>query len=76
QVKQTRAKYVKKYIEFELWSSLFKEHIMNPKHKGKKCDYVVCWENDWEECPVPVIELRTEIPRIMKMKKSSMKPMR
>lgn len=66
QVKRTRASYVKKYIEFELLSSLFKEHTMNPKHKARKCDYVVCWENDWEECPVPVIELRTEIPKILK----------
>jgi hypothetical protein len=65
-VKKIRASYVRKYIEFELLSSLFKEHTMNPKHKGRKCDYVICWENDWEECPVPVIELRTEIPKILR----------
>jgi len=66
QVKKTRAKYVRKFIEFELLSSLFKEHTMNPKHKRRKCDYVVCWENDWKVCPVPVIELKTKISKILR----------
>jgi hypothetical protein len=66
QVNKPRASYVRKYIEFELFSSLFKEHTMNPKHKGRKCDYVVCWEHDWNECPVQVIELKTEIRKILR----------
>jgi hypothetical protein len=67
--KKIHASHVKKYVEFELLSSQFKEHTMNPKHKARKCDYVVCWENDWKECPVPVIELRTEIPKILRKSK-------
>ena len=65
-VKKNRANYVRKYLEFEFLSSQFKEHILNPKHKERKCDYVVCWENDWKECPIPVIELKTEISNILR----------
>ena len=42
------------YIEFEYKSSNFKEH----KHNVKDCDVVVCWEHDWPECPIEVIELK------------------
>jgi hypothetical protein len=24
----------------------------------KGCELLVCWENDWQECPLEVIELR------------------
>lgn len=30
-------------IEFELYSSHFKQH----RHSGKGCDYIVCWEDDY-----------------------------
>jgi len=66
QMKKRHANYVRKYIEFELLSSQFKEHTLNPKHKKRKCDYVVCWENDWKACPIPVIELKMEISTILK----------
>ncbi len=65
-----RASYVKKYVEFELYSSLFKEHTLNQKHSKRKCDYVICWENDWKDCPIPVIELKSEILRIRKERRS------
>lgn len=44
-------------IEFEYSSSNFKLH----KHNPDDCDIIVCWEHDWSECPLEVIELRTEI---------------
>ena len=47
-------------IEFEFLASNFREH----GHDASQCDYIVCWENDWPECPVPVIELRREIFRL------------
>ena len=25
------------------------------------CDLIVCWEHNWEECPLEVIELKTVI---------------
>jgi hypothetical protein len=44
-------------IEFEFLSSNFKQH----KHDPKDCDIIICWENDWNDCPLEVIELKTEI---------------
>lgn len=41
-------------IEFEFKSSHFRDH----KHNPKECDLIVCWEHDWLECPIEVIELR------------------
>lgn len=47
----------KVYIEFEYKSSHFRDH----GHDPKGCDLIVCWEHDWPECPVEVIELKEEI---------------
>ncbi len=47
-------------IEFEYRSSTFREHGHNPS----KCDLIVCWEHDWEECPLEVIELKSVIKTI------------
>lgn len=44
-------------IEFEYKSSSFVEH----KHDPSQCDILVCWEHDWADCPLEVIELREEI---------------
>lgn len=43
-------------IEFELKSSSFLAHGHNPK----ECDYLVCWEDNWQNVPknLKVIELR------------------
>ena len=45
------------YIEFEYKSSNFVEH----GHKSDQCDLIVCWEHDWPDCPLEVIELREVI---------------
>lgn len=42
------------YIEFEYKSSHFRDH----KHNSNDCDIIVCWEHDWPECPIEVIELK------------------
>lgn len=44
-------------IEFEFESRNFKEHA----HRSEGADLVVCWEHNWPECPVEVLELRTAI---------------
>lgn len=44
-------------IEFEYLSSHFKDH----KHDSEKCDVIVCWSHDWKDCPLEVIELKSEI---------------
>jgi hypothetical protein len=56
--------YIRRYIEFEFKSSGFKAHLKS----NRKCHYVVCWEHDWEDCPVSVIELKHEMPRILSQK--------
>ncbi len=48
------------WIEFEYKSSQFKIH----KHDPKECDIIVCWEHDWKECPLEVIELKSEIQKL------------
>jgi hypothetical protein len=44
-------------IEFEHTSSNFKAH----GHDPGQCDIIVCWEHDWPQCPLEVIELKSEI---------------
>lgn len=44
-------------IEFEHKSFHFKQH----KHNPSDCDLIVCWEHDWPDCPLEVIELREVI---------------
>jgi hypothetical protein len=41
-------------IEFERKSRNFLQH----RHDAAKCDLIVCWEHNWPECPLEVIELQ------------------
>ncbi len=43
-------------IEFEHKSKNFYKH----QHPPEKCDVIVCWEHNWEECPghIKVVELK------------------
>jgi hypothetical protein len=45
--------------EFEFKSSSFRLH----KHDPRRCDLIICWENDWNDCPVEVIALKEAIKR-------------
>ena len=45
------------YIEFEYLSSNFVQH----GHKQEDCDIIVCWENNWKDCPLEILELKTII---------------
>ncbi len=47
-------------IEFELKSRNFREH----GHDPGACDLIVCWEHNWPECPLEVLELRSEVARL------------
>jgi hypothetical protein len=51
-------------IEFEYESRSFRTH----RHDPKSCDLIVCWEDNWPECPVEVLELKREIKRLMNRK--------
>jgi hypothetical protein len=59
-VDRTRKRYRKCLIEFELRSSDYVRH----KHPVEGCDLIVCWEHDWRECPIEILELRSVIRRL------------
>lgn len=40
--------------EFEFRASSFRDH----KHNSKECDLIICWENDWPNAPIEVLELK------------------
>ena len=48
-------------IEFEFRSLDFKNH----QHDPNQCDIIVCWEHNWPQCPLEVIELKSTLPRVM-----------
>lgn len=47
-------------IEFEYQSSNFRDHSHNPE----ECDLIVCWEHNWEDCPIEVLELKSAIANL------------
>lgn len=47
-------------IEFEFKSSDFERH----GHDPSRCDVIVCWEDDWPDCPVEVIDLKSRIRQL------------
>lgn len=44
-------------IEFEFRSRNFEHH----RHDPSRCDLIVCWEHNWPEAPVEVLELKAEV---------------
>jgi hypothetical protein len=47
-------------IEFEYQSRSFRSH----GHDPSQCDLIVCWEHNWPECPLEVLELKAVLPRL------------
>ena len=47
------------FFEVELESRNFHIH----GHDPNGCDFIICWEHNWKECPLPVIELRKLLAR-------------
>jgi Homing endonuclease associated repeat len=45
-------------VELELFSRNFALH----GHDPKGCDLIVCWEHNWPECPLEVLELKKKLP--------------
>lgn len=56
-VNRKRDEWERVRIEFEYYSSHFREH----GHDLNGCDVIVCWQHDWLECPLEVIELKSAI---------------
>ena len=46
-------------IEFEYESRNFLRHM----HDVNGCDIIVCWEHNWPECPLEVIELKKAVSK-------------
>ena len=59
-VDSKRDRWQRVRIEFEYYSSNFKDH----GHDPAGCDMIVCWEHDWSDCPLEVIELRSVIDQL------------
>jgi len=55
-----RTEYEPVDIEFEFKSLDFKNH----QHDPSKCDLIVCWEHNWPQCPIEVIELKTAMSKM------------
>jgi hypothetical protein len=53
-------KWERVWIEFEFRSRTFRDH----GHDPAGCDLIVCWEHNWPECPVEVLELRSAIEHL------------
>jgi len=49
-----------KRVEFEIQSGDFAAHGHDPAN----CDLIVCWEHNWRQCPIEVVELRSEWQRL------------
>jgi len=47
-------------IEFELRSHTFQSH----GHDPDECDVIVCWEDNWPNCPIEVLELKSALQRL------------
>ena len=48
--------------EAEYESRNFQTHM----HPLNGCDGIVCWINNWPECPLEVIELKSVVERLAK----------
>lgn len=47
-------------IEFEYESQNFVRHL----HNAEDCDVIVCWQHNWENCPLRVVELRKALSNL------------
>ena len=59
-IKADREHYERCLIEYEFSSSDYKKH----KHPLDGCDLIVCWQHNWKECPIEVLELEDEIKKL------------
>jgi len=57
--KNVKGRWVSCKAEFEYKSSDFKTH----GHGIKQCDLIICWEHDWKDCPIEVLNLKDTAKR-------------
>jgi hypothetical protein len=54
-------RWQRKLIEFEFESRNFLAH----GHLAARCNMIVCWSHNWVDCPLEVVELRSEVKGMM-----------
>lgn len=59
-VDKRQQRWQRVHIEFEFKSSNFCDH----RHNEARCDLIVCWEHDWPDCPLKVLELKGELQHL------------
>jgi len=60
QIPGPKGKWQRVRIEFEFESRTFRSH----GHDPDQCDVIVCWEHNWPDCSIEVLELRSSMKRI------------
>lgn len=55
--KNVKRRWTSCKAEFEYKASDFKIH----GHDPGQCDLIICWENDWKDCPVEVLSLKEKV---------------
>jgi hypothetical protein len=60
QIPGQKGKWQRVRIEFEFESRTFRSH----GHDPDQCDVIVCWEHNWPDCPIEVLELRSSMKRL------------
>ncbi len=59
-IDKQRQRWQRVRIEFEYESRTFRDH----GHDPAGCDLIVCWEHNWQDCPLEVVELRRAIAQL------------
>lgn len=60
--KTPKGTYAPCRAEFEFKASNFQLH----KHPVDGCDLIICWENDWTDCPLEILELKKVVKKFVK----------
>lgn len=55
--KNSQGTFSKCLAEFEFKASNYKLH----RHPLKGCNLIICWENDWQDCPFEILELKKKV---------------
>ncbi|KKT14041.1 MAG: hypothetical protein UV92_C0008G0032 [Parcubacteria group bacterium GW2011_GWA1_43_27] len=58
--KTNHGTYVQCMAEFEFKSSNYQLH----KHPLKGCNLIICWQHDWKDCPIEVLELKKFVEKL------------
>lgn len=54
-------------VEFEHRSRNFHQH----GHDPAGCDLIICWEHNWPDCPVEVLELKSAVRKLVRVQESA-----